>query len=298
VALVGAFDKARYYSTALFDALAKSLRANIKDVPPKDIVLGMQSLARCGIQGQQDFAGLGEVVGDHMSKEKQAPTTLSAEEYCTLAWTFCALGLSHDKLFRTVFQALEDANVSASETLCQLYEIHLTLQAFHHGSYKEYELEDETVQSLRDHFRKHRGGTSKSGKLERSSERIHADVADMLGEVVEGSLAMVHSTSLGYVVDMAVEKKRGSKSTPIICMDVDGPNTLIRSLDPQENVGFGQAQRVRGAARLKRRILEKNGFRVAVLTEDEWKALDGDRQKEAHLKKLLKEAGVSADRLL
>jgi len=288
VALIGAFDKARYYSTTLFEALVKCLKMNMKEVDPKGLVAGMRYLATCQIRDED----LGQVIGDHLSKKP----ILSAEDYCSLAWTFCALDLHHDKLFRTVFRALEDANVSASETLCQLYEIHLTLQAFHHSSYKDYELEDETVQSLREHFKKHRG--KEKVKLERSSERIHADVADQLQEVVDASISMGHTTSLGFSVDIAVERRKNSKSGPLMCLDIDGASNLMRSLDPQENVGFGQAVRVRGGMALKRRLLMKNGIKMGVLTEDEWKGLDGDRQKEDQLRRMLKKAGVSEDRLL
>jgi len=127
-----------------------------------------------------------------------------------VAWTFCALDLHHDKLFRAVFRALEDAAVVASETLCQLYEIHLTQKAFHFDAYKAYELEDDTVQSLRDHYKKHRGGIGRSIKLERTTERVHQDIAETLKEVVEASVQQAYQTPLGFVVDVAATRRRSS----------------------------------------------------------------------------------------
>merc|ERR1740123_220830 len=128
VALVTAFDKSRFFHTALFEALARCLKATIKHVTPRDMLSGMRALATCGIRDEE----LGQAVGDSVPK-KASQGTLTAQEFCSLAWTFCALDLHHDRLFRAVFRALEDAAVVASETLCQLYEIHLTLKACHHG---------------------------------------------------------------------------------------------------------------------------------------------------------------------
>lgn len=293
VSLVVAFDQARYYQTSLLEALARCLKSNIKEVAPKDVIRGMRLLAMCGVQDRE----LGQVIGEHMPK-KALSGGLSAEEFCTLAWTFCALDLHHDRLFRAVFRALEDAAVVASETLCQLYEIHLTLKAFHQDSYSAYELEDDTVQSLRDHYRKHKGGSGRTTKLERSSERVHADVADILREVIDASISTVHQMSLGFTVDVAATKRRSASSSPYIFIEIDGPHSLVRSLDPMDAVGVAHTSRVRGASALKRRVLQKHGFRMGVINEDEWRTMSKSREKREFLREILVKAGVSEDRLL
>jgi len=220
----------------------------------------------------------------------------SAEEFCALAWVFCVLDLHHDKMFRAVFRALEDAAGLSNETLCQLFEIHLALKAFHNESYNAYELEDDTVQSLRDHYKKQRGGAERQFKLERPSEKIHSDVAGILRDVIEGSVSTQHQTSLGFVVDVAATRRRSS--TAFMFLDVDGPHSLVRSLDPMDSTGMGHTSRARGHVLLKRRIIQKNGFRIAAVTEDGWRALNGDREKREYLRELLKNAGVSQDRLV
>lgn len=299
ISLIGAFDKARCFQTALFEALARCLRMSVRDVTPKDIVKGMLSLAYCGIKDE----GLGQAIGEHMPKKAVATGgLLTAEESCTLAWAFCALELHHDKLFRAVFRALEDAPVQASDTLCQLYEIHLTLKAFHQESYSAYELEDDTVQSLREHYRRQRGG-SRGVKPERSSERLHGDIAELLREIVDASVSTSYVTSLGFTVDIAAVPRasdgRSRRSTPpLILIDVDGPHSLIRSLDPAESVAMGAASRVRGTLALKRRALEKNGMRMAVFSEDDWRGLDGARDRKEFLRGLLKKAGVPEDKMV
>lgn len=293
VSLVVAFDQARFFQTSLFEALARCLKANIRDVSPKDMIQGMRLLAICGIQDKD----LGQAIGEHVPK-KASSGGLSAEEFCTLAWTFCALDLHHDRLFRAVFQALEDAAVVAGETLCQLYEIHLTLKAFHQESYREYELEDDTVQSLREHYKRHRGGAARAVKLERSSERVHSDVAEQLRDVIDASVSTGHQMALGFTVDVAATRRKSSQSSPFIFIEIDGPHSLVRSLDPMDAVGVGHTSRVRGAAALKRRVLQKHGFKVGVVNEDEWRTMSKSKEKREFLRDILVKAGVSDDRLL
>jgi hypothetical protein len=291
--LVGAFDKARVFNTALLEALAKCLKTGIRDVSPKDVLRGMKALAAGGLRDEE----LAQIVGDSIPK-RAASGGLSAEDFCSLAWTFCALDLHHDRLFRAVFRALEDASVVGSETLCQLYEIHLTLKAFHYESYKAYELEDDTAQSLRDHYKRHKGGSSRHQKLERGSEKVHADIAEVLREVVDASVSVAHQTTLGFIVDAAVLRKRGSSSA-LVMVDVDGPGTMLRSLDPVDAAitGSTQTARVRGGVALKRRLLQKHGGKVTVVNEDDWAAIDSNQHKREHLRDMLLKAGLNEDRL-
>jgi len=200
-------------------------------------------------------------------------------------------------MFRAVFRALEDAAVVSSETLCQLYEIHVTLKAFHQDSYKEYMLEADTVQGLCDHYKKHRGGRKWDIKPERATEKVLKDVAETLQDVLEGtSVYRQHQTALGFSVDAAALRKKNSSS--VVIMDVDGPSSLMRSLDPANALQAGTASwRVRGAVTLKRRVLQKHGFRICVLTEDIWRLLDDGKEKRDFLRDMLKAAGVSAARL-
>lgn len=287
VALVGVFDKSGFFQQALFEALVRCMRVNVKDMQARDLMKGLQYLATCGVRDEE----LGQAMGEHVPKKAQLGG-LNAEEFCSLAWTFCALDLHHDKFFRAVFRALEDAAVVSGETLCQLYEIHLSLKAFHHGSYAAYELEDDTAKSLCEHYKKQRSSGCRAVKLERTSERLHSDVSDHLREVLECSISMQHSMPLGFTVDVVATKKRNS--TPLIYLDIDGPHTIVRSLDPTD----GRVHRVRADALLRRRVIQKNGFRIASFTEDDWRGMDGSREKREFLRVMLRNAGVSEERLI
>eukprot|EP00913_Durusdinium_trenchii_P001163 g1070.t1 len=158
------------------------------------------------------------------------------------------------------------------DTLCQLYEIHLALKAFREDLYGKYELEESlafaeaAVQSLKAHYRKQRGGKLRDIKLDRPVEKVCKDIADSLQKVVTG---------LGMAVDIAVTKK-GSK--PIVFVEVDGSHSLMRTLD-LTGPSPSQISRVKGPILLKRYLLQKHGFRIAVVPEDFWRSLPDSREK-------------------
>lgn len=286
VALVSAFDLAGYFTSGVFEALVRSLTRSVKEIALPELCRGMHSLAVAGMRDDE--------LGDAVAKDVPARATassLSAEDLCSLAWSFCALELHNDQLFRAVFRALEDNSVVANQTLCELYEIHLTLKGFHQESYTLYELEDATVRSLSSHYREHRN--DHLDKMERSSERLHSQIADLLKDIVDGSVATQYRTSLGVPVDIAVLRRRGSTSMPLVCIDVDGPHTMVRSLDPADNL----TQRVKGAVALKRRLLPKHGFKLLVISEDHWQALTGPDAKRELLRKILVQAGVGKEKI-
>lgn len=288
MALAGAFDRACLVHTPLLEALARCLRGHISEVAPRELLRGLRALATSCVRDGE----LGKAVGDRL--HAGAKGMLAAEDFCSVAWTFCTLGLYHDRLFRAAFRALEDAPVMASDTLCQLYEVHVALKAFRQDLYKKYELEEDAVQSLKAHYRKHRGGKLRELKLERANERVHKEVAETLKHVVKGAVHRQHQTSLGLGVDVAVTRRRSASA--VAFLEVDGAHSLLRSLDapaPQ----LGHASRVRGSVLLKRYMLQKHGFRMAVISEDLWRSLVDSRERREFLREALRNAGVGKARL-
>jgi len=278
-----AFDKAGMVHLPLLEAAAKLLRIQVAQVPGTELAKGLRSLATCCVR---DLA-LGRAVGAHLAEGPKGG--LTPEEFCSLAWTFVTLGFYHDQMFRAVFKALEDAPTMPGDTLCQLYEIHLALKAFRNDLYGKFELEESAVQSLRAHYKKQRGGKVRDVKLDRSMEKVCKDIADSLQKVVSGSVSRQHQTELGMAVDIAVSAKRGSK--PIVFIEVDGSHSLTKTLD-LTGPTTSQISRVRGPVLLKRYLLQKHGFRIAVVPEDFWRSLPDSREKRDFLRELLRSSGV------
>lgn len=288
VELCQAFDSARFFHTALFEALSGCLKANVKEMAPRDVMKGMCVLATAGVKDEE----LGQLIGDAVPNKAKSGA-LTAEEFCTLAWTFCVLDLQHDRLFRAVFKAMEDAEVVGNDTLIQLYEIHTSLKTFHQGEYAAYELDADAVESLMDHYKANKTGPKK----DRSAERVRSDIAEICREVVDGSMKQSERTELGFPVDFAVTRRK--TGAVLAYLEVDDLQTLTRSLDPSDTgQTASQTSRVRGATALKRRVLRQQGVEVAVVTEDEWRALEESRDKRDCVRNAFKAAGLPSERFL
>lgn len=292
VTVAMAFDRAGLVHTELLLAVARCIHSHVSQVPVRDLLKGMQALAACCVRDSD----LSKAVGDHLQHAGAKGTTFSPEELCAVVWAFCSLGFYHDQLFQAVFRTLGGAAGAASEAQCQFYEIHITLKAFRPESYVRYELAEDAVQALRSHYKKHRGGKGREVKLERTSEKIHKDMSETLRSVVDGLVSRQQQTDLGPAVDLAVTRRRGASGL-LLGIEVDGPHSLLRSLDPSAPQ-LGQPMRVRGAVLLKRHLLQKHGLRLAVVSEDLWRGLADSREKRDFLRELLRNAGVPKDRLL
>eukprot|EP00929_Paragymnodinium_shiwhaense_P001249 TRINITY_DN101480_c0_g1_i1.p1 TRINITY_DN101480_c0_g1~~TRINITY_DN101480_c0_g1_i1.p1 ORF type:complete len:837 (+),score=227.14 TRINITY_DN101480_c0_g1_i1:82-2511(+) len=292
VTLVNAFEQARFWHTGLYESMVRSIKTHIKDMDPKDVVRGMRALAAGNLKDES----LGQVVADTIPRKVGVPNGLPAEEFCLLGWCFCALDLYHDNLFRQVFRALEDAAVMASETLCQLYEIHLTLRAFHRESYKSYELEDETVRSLRDHYFAQRGGLGLHPRMPPDLAPTLEEIAETVERQVDAKVATRHQTAQGFNVDIAASRKSRSSSS-LVVVEIDGPHTLMRSLGSSDKDMFTQDWRLRGGVALKRRLLQHHGEKIAIMTETEWLGMGPSREKRNYVRERLQQAGLSEDRL-
>merc|ERR1711959_84075 len=98
---------------------------------------------------------------------------------------------------------------------------------------KEYMLEADTVQGLCDHYKKHRGGRKWDVKPERATEKVLKDVSETLQDVLEGATVYrQHQTPLRFSMDAAALRKKNSSA--VVVLDVDGPLSLMRSLDPAD----------------------------------------------------------------
>jgi len=239
-------------------------------------------------------AALTKVAADHLHQGLACGAPIGREELCSFVWSCCSLGFYHEPLFQAVLGLMSDLSNLPQEALCQLYETHLALKAFRKDSYRRYELKGEVLKSLRSQYKKLKGGKAREVRLERASEKLHKDIADILRIVVEDSVSRQHLTDLGFPVDLAVTRRRGASTVAIV--EVDGPHSLLRSLDPSAPQP-GHASRLRGGVLLKRNLLQKQGFSVVVVSEELWRNLGDSRERRDLLRDLLKKAGVPKERL-
>mmetsp|Transcript_22623 Transcript_22623/g.52766 ORF Transcript_22623/g.52766 Transcript_22623/m.52766 type:complete len:829 (+) Transcript_22623:2-2488(+) len=284
IAVAEAIEKAGYWHTVLLELLVKSLVEHIAEVLPADLVKAMRTLAACCVRDAR--------LPDLISKRVlQGDGAFSREDVCALAWALCALDQYHEDVCRAALIAgPQDSAPEAA--LVNLYEIHLMLKTFHSSSYKRFALEDDAAEGLLEHYRKQRIGASR--RLGRPTEKIHEDVAAVLREVAGASVHRQHQTVAGLSIDVAAMDRRGS--SPVAVLEIDGPSTLLTSL---ADVGDEnrRSSRVRGSVLLKRRLLQRHGVRMGVISEDVWSSMGDSREKRELLRELLKAAGVGSNRV-
>ncbi|CAE8624634.1 unnamed protein product, partial [Polarella glacialis] len=211
--------------------------------------------------------------------EKVKDSGLRCEDLVELCWNFCAAECYHHEMFQTTFGMLADTPKVTADALCQLYEVHLALEAEQKDRYAEYRIDSDAVSSLLEHYKDNR----KEGRC--VSERVRSDVVSSLKSLVDGTVNSNHRTSLGLLSDVAALRKKSS-TDGYIHLEIDSALTLVRALDQDES-----ATVVDGGAALRRRIMQKNGLRLVAVRESEWRGLDDTKEKRRHLKSLLAALG-------
>lgn len=274
VGLARAFERSPFTHTELNLAAARALRQHAASMAPERLLEGARALASRAVRDAACAAALGE----------RAVAAGSAEQLCAMAWSLCASGAYHEGLFRATCRAAGASPSLSGDAACELYEVHLALRAFRREAYRKYELQGDAVQRLLASYRRHRGGRLRESRLSGASEKIHKDLAEVLRSVAEHSVARQHQTEAGLIVDVALVSKRSAAVD--VAIEVDGPASLLRSLDPP-SAPAGAGSRVRGAVLLKRHLLQRLGVRVAVVSEDLWRSLGDAREKKDFLRDLL-----------
>jgi len=279
-ALLAILSEMRLMHTDLFNAAAAFLSTRTKDLRPVDIIRVLRSFAKCSVQHPVLCKAMSDEVISR-SRDKSSPP-FKAEDLCEVSWALCVLQHYQEAIFRAMFKALEKQPSIASDSLLQVYEVHLALDAEQRDAYSRYMPANHLIDQLEDHYKECRKDER------RCSERQRNDVASVLKSLVEGSVHVNHRTSAGLLVDVAALRKRSS-TDGFIHVDLDSNTTVVRSLDQDE--ATSAALVTEGAVAMRRRVLQKNGLRLVTVKEAEWRDLDDSKDKRRHLRQLLSSLG-------
>lgn len=273
-ALLAILSEMRFVHTDLFNAAAAFLSSRAKELRPVDIIRVLRSFSKCNVQHQ----GLCKVLADEVVARCQEKSGFKAEDLCEIVWALCVLQHFSEGLLKVLFKALERVPMIPADALVQLFECHLALDFEHTDAYERYRIAPDMVQALQDHYRENRKDER------RCTEKSRNDVASVLKSLVDGSVHVNHRTSVGLLVDVAALRKRTSTDA-FVHVDLDSNVTVIRSLDHDDPVVAGVV--TEGAVALRRRILQKQGLKMAIVKEGEWKDMDETKEKRRHLRNLL-----------
>jgi len=268
----------------LFQASGQSASHRARELRAGETMRLMRAFAKCN----QPHSILAQAIGDHVAsrwKAKGIKSGFKCEELVELSWCFCVMQSYHEELFRLMFKQLQETPKVSNEALCQLYEVHLTLDSEHKEAYQPYRIADSAVQLLMDHYTKQR----KDKDASKAASRQRDSVASSLKSLTEAHVQTNHRTGTGMLVDVAALRKRTS-TDGFVHVEIDTASTLFRPID-QEDVKESQFV-VEGPVALRRRILQKNGLKLITVREAEWKQLDESKERRRHLRTQLSSLGA------
>ena len=184
------------------------------------------------------------------------------QEEANLMWAFATLGLDPGLDLALVFTSFLYTVASShqdnlrQELLCQLHQCFLCmeLEGFLHGAGNPSQQQPALADRCRRAFEA--GPTHASG-LEHAVRR-------RLSVMGAGWMEGVREPRTGYSLDLVLEGSAGP-----MALEVDGPTHF---LSPISGSRTGPRHREQGATRLKRRLLERAGWRVESVRFWEWDA--------------------------
>lgn len=271
-ALLSLLAEVRLTHLDLFNAAAQFLVNRTKELRKVDLMRLARTFGKCNIRCDPVCQAIAVEV---VLRLKKGGADFKVEDLVECSWILCCLQSYNEDLFRMTFQQLEQMPQVATDSLCQVYEIHLVLESEHKEAYAKYRIDSDAVLKLCEHYKENRRDSR------RCSTKTRNDVSNVLKSLVEGTVSANHRTSTGLLVDVAALRKRSS-TDGFIHVEIDSAMSVIRALDQEENAPA--ALLIEGPVALRRRILEKHGLIIVTLRENEWRKLDDSREKRRHLR--------------
>lgn len=279
--LLTILSEVRLVHVDLFTSAAQAIAPRVRELRPAEIMRCTRALSRCGVKNEAFCQAVGDdIVGRWSKSQPTSHSGFRCEDLVEACWCFAVLEFYHHDLLQLMFQVVRESQKVTADALCQLYELHLSLEAEHKERYASIRIEDKSVSALLEHYKENRRD------CRRCSEKVRSDITAAVKGLLEGHVQANHRTSVGLLSDVAAMRKRSS-TDGYVHIDIDGALSLIRPIDQDETAG----PLVDGAVAFRRRILQKKGLRVATVRESDWKNLEDQKEKRRHLRSLLSALG-------
>ena len=230
----------------LFEALAEAAMAKIRDFNAQDVANTAWAFATLGVADQRLFEALADAA---MPKIQD----FNAQNVANTAWAFALLYIHHEELFKQLVNRISQLKGSFSSSgLLQLHQVALALKTETPSRFAlppEVSLE---IEKMKKELSAHPPASS----------RLHASVASQLK-----TLKYVFTTELfveGFFLDIAFTERR-------IAVEVDGPSHYLST---------GERS---GSGLFRDRIIEWLGWRVVHIPYYEWDKLSAEEEQRKYL---------------
>ena len=116
----------------LFSSAAAAIAPRVRELRPAELMRCTRALARCGVKNEAFCQAVADDICGRWSK--QIGKDLRCEDLVELCWCFAVLEVApHNELLQLMFQVLRETQKVSADALCQLYELHLSLESLGHG---------------------------------------------------------------------------------------------------------------------------------------------------------------------
>ena len=133
--LLTILSEVRLVHVDLFTSAAQAIAPRVRELRPAEIMRCTRALSRCGVKNETFCQSVGDDIVGRWSKSQ--PTNHSGfrcEDLVEACWCFAVLEFYHHDLLQLMFQVLRESQKVTADALCQLYELHLSLECLSCGA--------------------------------------------------------------------------------------------------------------------------------------------------------------------
>lgn len=164
-------SEVRLVHSDVFTSAASAIAPRVRELRPAEVMRCTRAMSRCGVKHDSFCQSIGDDVVGRWSKG-QSHSGFRCEDLVELCWCFASLEAFHQELLQLMFQVLRETQKVTADALCQLYELHLSLElapqsrgifekqlrlaalrAEHKDRYAPFRIEDKAVSSLLEHYK-------------------------------------------------------------------------------------------------------------------------------------------------
>jgi len=128
--LLTILSEVRLVHVDLFTSAAQAIAPRVRELRPAEIMRCTRALSRCGVKNEAFCQAVGDdIVGRWSKSQPTSHSGFRCEDLVEACWCFAVLEFYHHDLLQLMFQVVRESQKVTADALCQLYELHLSLES-------------------------------------------------------------------------------------------------------------------------------------------------------------------------
>lgn len=128
--LLTILSEVRLVHVDLFTSAAQAIAPRCRELRASEIMRCTRALSRCGVKNEAFCQAVGDdIVGRWSKSQPTSHSGFRCEDLVEACWCFAVLEFYHHDLLQLMLQVLRESQKVSADALCQLYELHLSLES-------------------------------------------------------------------------------------------------------------------------------------------------------------------------